>query len=93
MLQAVLDDVKDRWKFINANACELMSICIAAFADVHSFSCDADVGMKAGGATTVVADAVIQGAGAMSEAASNLQGSATAIFNESSAMVQKGATT
>lgn len=66
---------------------------MTAFVDVHTFYFGADVGIKAGGAATAIADAPIREAWAMSEAGNNFEGSATAILNESAAMAQKAATT
>ena len=66
---------------------ELLGICVTTFVDVHTSFVGAYVGIMAGGAATTIADAAIQGARAMSEVACNLEGSATAILNESAAMV------
>ena len=73
---------------------------MTAFVDVHTYFFGADVGIKAGGPATAIADAAIQEAWAMAEdaiqeawamskAASNFEGSATAIINESAAMLRK----
>ena len=66
---------------------------MTASVDINTSSFGADVGIKAGGAATETADAPIREAWAMSEAGNNFEGSATAILNESAAMVQKAATT